>query len=1351
MDSFKPPKPLELQGNLSENWSKFYQSFEIYMVASNFTTASDARKIAILLNTIGEDALEIFNNFKTEDDLKKYTVVIEQFKSYCNPKKNLRYNRFIFYNRNQEDHEQFDHYLTEIQKLIKNCEFKADSSDDMLIDRIILGIADKDLQARLLKTDETELTLSKTIEYCRIAEVTKMQVKKVQEDSSHIDEVKTSTSSTQNVNRHFNYNNNFNNKNQLSHKNNNHESNLNRYENNNFRNQNFQPNNNNRNFKSNFNNNARCNNCNFKHPISHSCPARGKICNFCKKLNHFESACKTKNKTLNLITIRDDNDDEAYFINSITQVNVKSNNKNIFSINKASWTERFKIENNLIDFKLDTGADVSIIPLSIFKLINRNNKYTVKPSAINLEAYDGGSLNPIGEVELFCETRKGFSFENFLIVDTKSQPILSLNCCQRLNFVKRVDSIDQKDSKSKKDFVALNLDIFTGIGKFPEKYKIKVKENSIPTSKPPNRIALKLEEKVKEKLIEMEKQNIISRSLEPSSWVSKLVVVEKPNKSVRLCLDPQSLNTSIVQDYFIIPTFNDLNSKLSNKEVFTVLDLKEGFWQIELEEESTDLCTFSTPFGCYKFNRLPYGINISAEVFQKFNTRYFGDIEGVFIYIDDILIAGQTVEDHNRILKQVVDRARQINVKFNLAKFQYCLPQVKYLGHIFSKEGVSPDPDRIRAILAYDLPKSKKDLQRYLGMVNYLRNFIPTLSELTSPMRVLLKNDTEWCWLPVHDNAFETLKKVITDAPVLRNFDPSKEIVIQTDSSKAGIGCCLLQEKQPVCFASKGLTECECRYSQIEKEFLAILFSCQKFHSYIYGRKVNVCTDHQPLVSIMNKDISDIHSTRLQRIKLKLMKYNLNVSYLPGKEMHIADALSRAFNNYHSKIDTDSSLNEVVHSVNMSDSRILEFQTETEKDAVLKELITKVQDGWPNSKQKVPDSLSFYWNKKNDIWFENGLLFYNHRIIVPMSLRHKMVTQLHQAHFGITKTVARAKSILYWPNMFQSIESEILRCRICERYRSSNTKEMLIPHEIPDLPFQKIGADILDFGGGSYLAIIDYFSKYIEVIKLRTKQSSELIFHFKHVFATHGIPATLIADNVPFASYEFKQFSQIWNFEITTTSPFYARSNGLAEKAVDIAKKLLKKSQDSNTELELSLLEYRNTPVCGMKYSPTEILYSRRTRTLLPISSELLKPKILGDVKENLTKINGRTKFFHDKTAKSRNVSFQPGDNVVFQKNKRWEHGTIINRHKTPRSYNLRGENNRTVRRNTIHLRRSFNRPNFDEYGTHGSFNSRNDRSETNNENIENGSDCTNHQNRLPMIVTRSGRVSRPPVRFTNQ
>lgn len=300
MDSFKTPKHLELQGNLSENWRKFYQSFEIYMVAAALNTETDARKIAILLNTIGEEALEIFNNFTAKkDELKKFDVVVNLFKNYCNPKKNLRYNRYIFYNRNQEDHEQFDHFLTDIQKLIKNCDFKSESTDDMLTDRIILGIHDKDLQAKLLKTDESELTLSKTIEFCRIAEVTKIQVQKVQQESSHLNEVKasTSTSSSYNVNKNLNYNKYFNNENQLSHKN--------MYDNNIYRKQNLESNN--------YNQNERCIYCDSDHSRSQVCPARGKICKFCGKYNHFERVCKDKFKQLNMISVRND-DDETFFI-----------------------------------------------------------------------------------------------------------------------------------------------------------------------------------------------------------------------------------------------------------------------------------------------------------------------------------------------------------------------------------------------------------------------------------------------------------------------------------------------------------------------------------------------------------------------------------------------------------------------------------------------------------------------------------------------------------------------------------------------------------------------------------------------------------------------------------------------------------------------------------------------------------------------------------------------------------------------------------------------------------------------------------------------------------------------------
>lgn len=1323
MEYFKPPGALLLKGNLSENWRRFEQNFEIYLKASAFDTEDDARKIAILLNTAGEEAIEIYNNFvwTVVADKLKFDKVQEQFKKYCNPRKNIRYNRYLFYKRSQDEGELFDHYLADLQKLVKNCEFKDD--DDMLIDRIILGINDLELQARLIKVDEPKLVLSTCVEYCRVSEVTKFQLNKVQHGDAAIDALSKDQKYVPSSSNSNNYN-------------------VNSFEKSNFNQSNM--NNTKRNYK--------CKNCNYSHDYG-KCPAWGKFCNICKGKNHFAPVCSQKNKKLHVVTFPNENynGEEHFYINMISEQKLSYEVKNNNSAD-SSWLEKIKIDNYLIEFKLDTGADVNVIPLKIFNLIKKSKSYKLKPISIQLEAYGGFQIKPIGCVEFLCESKHGFSLENFYVVDVNSKPVLSGKSSVKMGFIKRINSIDD----SKINFINKNKIVFEGTGKFPEKCKISIKSNAVPCSMPPNRIPLKLINPLKNKLHEMEKNKIICKLDEPSEWVSKLVIVEKPNKDLRLCLDPQELNKNIVQDYFVIPTLDDLSSKLANKEYFTVLDLKEGFWQVELEEASSRICAFSTPFGCYRFLRLPYGINVSCEVFQRFNNKYFGDIEGVHIYVDDILIAAKTLEEHDSILEKVIQRAKEINVRFNPDKLQYRVNNVKYIGHMFSKDGVSVDDSRISAIINYEIPKNQKDLQRYLGMINYLRNYIPNLAEISTPLRELLKKKNDWCWLPIHNEVIKKLNEIITNTPVLKNFDETKSIVIQTDASKSALGSCLLQGN-PVCFASKSLTPTECMYSQIEKEFLSILFSCKKFHTYIYGRKVKVITDHKPLVSIMKKPISDIPSARLQRIKLKLMKYKLEVVHSPGKDMHIADALSRACNNIEIENHTDNSLNEIIHTLNISDVRKMEFEKETENDVVLRELRNVCKMGWPNNKNKVNETIKFYWSKQNNIFLENNLLFYDNRIMVPSSMRIKMINLVHESHFGINKSVKRAKSLMYWPNMSQDIENVIVKCKICEKFQANNAKEKLISHELPDLPFQKVGADILEFAGYDYLVVVDYFSNWIDLVKLRSKQAVEIIYRLKNIFAVHGIPELLISDNMPFNSYEFREFCKAWNFQLTTSSPTYAQSNGLSEKAVGISKNILRKSKESNIDWQIALLEYRNSPLTGLNMSPAQILFSRTCRTKIPISASLLKPRTYENIKDLLIENDKKSKINYDKTAKDRNYEFQAGENVVYRKGNCWEPAVIIEKSKTPRSYIIKDENNRVKRRNKFHLKKSHNTPKFRELGRESFLNPylNNFNSQTNHKpsaTIDNQSKniVVSNETAGDLPRTRYGRIIRQPDRFVN-
>ncbi|KYO27425.1 hypothetical protein Y1Q_0013450 [Alligator mississippiensis] len=327
--------------------------------------------------------------------------------------------------------------------------------------------------------------------------------------------------------------------------------------------------------------------------------------------------------------------------------------------------------------------------------------------------------------------------------------------------------------------------------------------------------------------------------------------------------------------------------------LFTILDEKDGYWQIKLDKELAVLCTFNTPWGWYHFNGLPFGIKSANKVFQQKNFERFGDIPGIHIIADNMLIVAATKEEHDTILKQVLERARLKRIKFNKDKIQFLVDSIMYMGHIVSKDGVKPDNDKVEAINRIPPPTDTEGLQKLLRTIQYLAQYIPCKSSLTAPQRTLLRNDVIWRRGPEHQETLDKLKQTITTAPVLRYFNPAEQLEIQADASKDGLGACLFQQNQPIAYASRALTQSERNYAQIGKEFLAIVFIVTKFHQYVYGTQVRVQLDHKPLEVIFTKPIGKAPA-QLQRMLLQLQKHDIQILYTKGKDILMADMLSRA-------------------------------------------------------------------------------------------------------------------------------------------------------------------------------------------------------------------------------------------------------------------------------------------------------------------------------------------------------------------------------------------------------------------------------------------------------------------------
>ncbi|GBN77551.1 Retrovirus-related Pol polyprotein from transposon opus [Araneus ventricosus] len=323
-------------------------------------------------------------------------------------------------------------------------------------------------------------------------------------------------------------------------------------------------------------------------------------------------------------------------------------------------------------------------------------------------------------------------------------------------------------------------EVFKGLGEFPGKpYHIEIKSEIKPVINAPRRVPQSLHKELEKTLNELVQLGIVSPVNKPTEWVNSLVIVEKPNGKLRICLDPRNLNKAIKREHYVIPSVDEIMSRLEGKQCFSVLDLKEGFWQVPLDKDSAELCTFNSPFGRYKFNRLPFGICSAPEVFQKKNQKLFGYIKGVEICFDDLFIAGKNKEEHDKILVEVLERAKENNIKSNSNKFQFRIEEVKYMGLLVSKDGIKADPSHVRAINEIEKPTSKNDIKRLLGMVNFLSKFIPNVSAVTSPLRVLLKKDIEFQW-----NHEASMKETGGDDPEMLNVVHSVSKLLPMSESR---------------------------------------------------------------------------------------------------------------------------------------------------------------------------------------------------------------------------------------------------------------------------------------------------------------------------------------------------------------------------------------------------------------------------------------------------------------------------------------------------------------------------------------------------------------------------------------
>nr|XP_054755667.1 uncharacterized protein K02A2.6-like [Lytechinus pictus] len=423
----------------------------------------------------------------------------------------------------------------------------------------------------------------------------------------------------------------------------------------------------------------------------------------------------------------------------------------------------------------------------------------------------------------------------------------------------------------------------------------------------------------------------------------------------------------------------------------------------------------------------------------------------------------------------------------------------------------------------------------------------------------------------------QLIKKLVTSEPLLRYYDPAKDLTLQADASEKGLGAALMQEGCPVAYTSRALTDAETRYSQIEKELLAVVFGLEKFHMYTYGRPVDVQSDHMPLEMIARKPLHRAPK-RLQRL--------LSISSDKGHCQYT---------------NRDMDIVNMAKHLPISEPLMTKIRDETMQDQTLQKLQDVILHGWPEKKKDIDSSLLAYFQVRDELGSEGGLIFRGERVLIPKVIQKDMMQKVHSSHLGVSGCLRRARDCLYWPGMSAQMKEYVEKCETCSSYGQKQQKETLQQHDVPSQPWRKLGADIFQLDDKMYLVTVDYYSGFWEIDFLENTKASTVVKKMRSHFARQGIPQVVITDNGPqFTADTFKDFAKkCREFEHQTSSPYYPQSNGKAENAVKMAKSLLKKAISAGTDPYLSILEYINTPTQGMSSSPVQRLMSRRTRTLI--------------------------------------------------------------------------------------------------------------------------------------------------------
>lgn len=1210
-------------------WNEWLDGLQNYLGFVNIT--EDRRKIAALLHHAGLEVVKMYRTVEqnapdadNETRIDTFEDVKRKISSYFNPRKNLWFERHNFRQAKQEVGESIAAFATRLRTLAKYCEFV--SVEEEIIGQIIEGSNCTEVISKALRSDNT-LKLDELLNWGRTREIAYQQVKHIKEGVhgtvNFVSKAKLSMKSDDK-----------------------------------YKSKKIMGN------EGLVKTGKKCWKCGFDYPHENECPAKGKKCDKCGGDGHFAKVCR-KEQDMRLSK-------DKRSVNHVQEE--KSEDEYVFSVRSGSELPKVvvKVQGVEMVFVIDTGATINIIEERMYQKIKE--KVTLRECFKRVFAYK--SKEPIRMLGEFTTTfeSKGVSITaDVAVVMDEGECLLSYKTAQNLGIIQIINTIDSDDfSRFKDKFTSL---FSTGIGKLKGyMLKLHVDESIKPSKQFHCRIPFHLRKAVEAELESLLKLGIIERVVGPTTWISPIhVVPRKEPGRIRIVVNAKGVNKAIKRERHICPTIDDLVLLLNGASWFSKVDFNNGYRQIELDPESRHLTTFSTHIGLFWDTRLNFGFCSAAEMFQFIIGNVLVGLEGVTNVSDDIIIFAQTREEHEVRLLAVLERLNASGLTVNLSKCEFCKRKIEFFGVVFSAEGMSPSAGRVEALNSVSSPKNVNEVRSLLGMATYSSRFIHDFSTLTEPLRELVrsKKHVKFVWTEKHEKTLDVIRASLkTDA--VAYFNPNLETELIVDASPVGLGAVLVQydpkigkEKQIVAYASRTLSECERKYAHVEKEALACVYGCERFHIYLFGQPFTLVTDNKAIHFIYNSS-SGRAQARIERWGLRLSPYDFKIVHRPGKD-NIADLLSR-HPNPNEEADDDWLCEKYVNFV--VDSSIPKAMSreiiakETMNDSTL-QLVSKAikKENMTAQELRIIERFGKLLNEM--ALSSDSIIMRNHQVVLPKSLQRRAIEIAHEGHLGVVKTKQLLRSKVWFPEIEKLAELIVGQCRVCQV--CVPVKQATSPVHMSEMP-RKVWDEVsADFYGPlpslDYLfCIIDDASRYPVVEIVRSTCSDKVLLSIDRTFSMFGIPSVMRTDNgPPFNGKAFAEYAKLMGFRHRKITPLWPRANGKCERFMRNLGKVVTGAQVSGKpwkqELNKFLRTYRSTPHSSTKVAPAMLLLNRTNLTRLPElqEQELDWKSSLELARQNDKVACEKLRTYNDAKRKPKPQCLNIGDVVVVKQQKRFK------------------------------------------------------------------------------------------------